>query len=91
MRPGAAPSAHIQTIFGRAWSTLARRLPSELNVIIETPRGGPEGSVIMADAEGPDASAYSRSPSAVVNRSRQILGECCSIWETCASDIRQVN
>ena len=85
------PSVQIQAMFGRVCSTVARRVPSALNAIIDTPRGGPVGSGIMAVAEGPDTSVYSRSPSAFVNRSRQMLGEYWSTWVIWASDVEQVN
>ena len=93
VRPGAdsESSAQIQTTFGRVCSTVARSVPSALNAMIDTPRGGPVGSGIVAVAEGPDTSVYSRSPSVFINRSRQILGEYWSTWVIWASDIEQVN
>lgn len=56
-------------------STVASRVPSGLNVIICTPRGGPELSGLMLNAEVLVVSAYSASPRALVDRSRHIVGE----------------
>lgn len=48
---GGPSKAHIQTTLDRIESTVARRLPSELNVIIVAPRGGPDDSGLMLEAE----------------------------------------
>lgn len=65
--PGVGSRVQIQTILERVWSTVARRLPfSGLNVMIDTPRCGPEGSGTMADAEWVGVPAYSRSYSVFV-------------------------
>lgn len=57
--------------------------------MIEMLRDGPEGSTTL-NAEEPDDSVYSSSPSEVY-RSRQMLGECWSIWKICESEAEQVN
>jgi hypothetical protein len=72
-------------------STVARRLPSELNVMIMTPRGGPDDSGLMLEAEELEVSAYSASPRALVNRSRQIVGACWSDGKTCDRVIEDEN
>jgi hypothetical protein len=37
-------------------STVAKRVPSELNVMIATPRGGPDDSGLMFEADELDVS-----------------------------------
>ena len=88
---GGASKAHIQTTFGRMESTDASMVPSGLNPIIATPRVGPDDSGLMLTAEELDASAYSASPSVLVYLSRQMLGGCWSIWNTCESVVDDEN
>lgn len=84
-------SSHTQTMFGRVWSTVAMRAASALNAIVDTPRGRVDVSAIVLNADEPDDSAYSKTPSAEMQRSRQMRGVCWSISKTCDSEVEQEN
>lgn len=86
---GVTSKAQIQTTFDRMVSTVARRVPSGLKVIMATPRGGPDDSGLMLNAEELVVSAYSASPIALVDRSRQMVREPWSVgktWESVVDD-----
>lgn len=84
------PSSQIHTMFGRFWSTVVRILPLELNAMRETPRGGPDGSVMTLNACTPAHSPYSRLPS-LAYRSLQTVGACWSIWKLCEREVEHEN
>lgn len=54
-------------MLNRVWPTVASRLPSELNLIIDASHGGKKGSASMEGSEGAGISLYSRSPSVFMN------------------------
>lgn len=78
--PGVPSRDQIQTTFDLAESTVANRVPSALNVMIDALRGVPgDESVLMLSADELEVSTYSASPRAFMYFSRQILGEVESI------------
>lgn len=88
---GGDSSDQIQTTFCREVSTLASRRPSGLNAMVKAPRAGPVDSGLMLKAEELDVSAYSASPAALINLSRQIVALCWSDSNTCESVVAEEN